>query len=75
MPGFPGEVAIQIIEKEIGKPINEIYDDFDPKPLAAASLGQVHVAKLNGKQVAIKIQRTGLKELFDMDLKNIKTLG
>jgi hypothetical protein len=38
-------------------------------------VGQVHTAVLNGKQLAIKIQRQGLKELFDMDLKNIKVLA
>ena len=74
VPGFSGEIAIQIIEKEFGKPINQLFDSFDVNPLAAASLGQVHRAVINGTQVAVKIQRQGLEELFDMDLKNIKTL-
>ena len=75
VPGFPGDVAVQVIEKELGKPINELYDSFDKTPIAAASLGQVHIAQLNGKKVAVKVQRQGLKELFDMDLKNIKVLA
>lgn len=75
VPGFPGDVAIATIEKELGKPISELYDTFDPEPLAAASLGQVHIATLNGKKLAVKIQRKGLKNLFDMDLKNIKVLA
>lgn len=75
MPGFPGEVSVKIIEKEFGKPIDQIFESFDIVPIAAASLGQVHVATLNGKKVAVKIQRQGLRDLFDMDLKNIKVLA
>lgn len=43
--------------------------------MAAASLGQVHTAIYKGKKVAIKVQRAGLKELFDVDLKNLKKLA
>jgi predicted unusual protein kinase regulating ubiquinone biosynthesis (AarF/ABC1/UbiB family) len=75
VPGFPGEVAIELIEKEFNKPISQIYDTFNATPIAAASLGQVHLATLNGKKLAIKVQRQGLKQLFDMDLKNIKVLA
>jgi hypothetical protein len=75
VPGFPGDQAVSIIEQQFGKPITELYDTFDRKPLAAASLGQVHEATLNGKKLAVKVQRQGLKRLFDMDLKNIKVLA
>ncbi|KAL1527165.1 hypothetical protein AB1Y20_015845 [Prymnesium parvum] len=75
VPGFGGDKAVAIIEKELGKPIGEIFATFDKKPMAAASLGQVHRATLkNGQQVAVKVQRAGLKELFDTDLKNLKVL-
>ncbi len=75
VPGFSGELAVDVIEAELGKPINEVYDSFDPVPIAAASLGQVHRAVYRGRQVAIKVQRAGLKELFDLDLKNFRALA
>ena len=44
-------------------------------PIAAASLGQVHLARLDGQRVVVKVQRPGLKELFDIDLKNLRVLA
>lgn len=75
VPAFSGTRAIEVIENEFGKPVSEIFDQFDEHPIAAASLGQVHRAVLNGQDVAVKIQRAGLKELFDVDLKNLKVLA
>mmetsp|Transcript_10521 Transcript_10521/g.23356 ORF Transcript_10521/g.23356 Transcript_10521/m.23356 type:complete len:700 (+) Transcript_10521:107-2206(+) len=75
VPGFPGDLAVSIIERELGRPIDQLYDSFDRNPIAAASLGQVHRATLNGRQLAVKVQRQGLKDLFDMDMKNIKVLA
>jgi predicted unusual protein kinase regulating ubiquinone biosynthesis (AarF/ABC1/UbiB family) len=74
VPGFGGDRAVQIIEKELGKPIGQIFDSFEREPIAAASLGQVHKAVYKGTAVAVKVQRAGLKELFDTDLKNLKVL-
>jgi len=74
VPGFGGERAVQIIEKELGRPIADVFDSFEKEPIAAASLGQVHRAVYMGKPVAVKVQRAGLKELFDTDLKNLKVL-
>lgn len=75
VPGFSAERAIEVIEKEFGRPIDEVFEEFEHVPIAAASLGQVHRAVVNGERVAVKIQRAGLKELFDVDLKNLKLLA
>jgi len=75
VPGFNGKRAKDIVSKELGRPCDEIFKNFSEKPLAAASLGQVHTAMYKGKKVAIKVQRAGLKELFDVDLKNLQKLS
>lgn len=76
VPGFSGARAKDIVARELGvKSVDDLFTDFSDRPLAAASLGQVHTAFLNGSKVAIKVQRAGLKELFDVDLKNLKTLA
>lgn len=75
VPAFSGARAKEIVSEELGKPVDEIFTDFSEKPLKAASLGQVHTAFYNGKKVAVKVQRAGLKELFDVDLKNLRKLA
>ncbi|CAN6244832.1 unnamed protein product [Urochloa humidicola] len=75
VPPFPSETAVKIVEEELGKSVNQIFDRFDFDPIAAASLGQVHRACLNGQEVVIKVQRPGLKELFDIDLKNLRVIA
>jgi predicted unusual protein kinase regulating ubiquinone biosynthesis (AarF/ABC1/UbiB family) len=75
VPGFPGARAKEIVSKELGRPCDDIFSNFSPQPLKAASLGQVHTAYYKGQKVAIKVQRAGLKELFDVDLKNLKKLA
>jgi len=75
VPGFDGKRAVEIVETDLGSSIENLFDAFDETPIAAASLGQVHLAVLKGEQVAVKIQRQGLKDLFDVDLKNLKVLA
>jgi len=75
VPGFSGKRAKEIVSKELGKPCDQVFKDFSAEPLAAASLGQVHTATYKGKKVAVKVQRAGLKELFDVDLNNLKKLA
>ena len=69
VPPFPYEKTRQIIETELGKPIGEMFPYFETTPLAAASLGQVHRARLaTGEDVVVKVQRPGLLKLFAIDL-------
>jgi len=75
VPGFSGARAREIISRELGRPCDSVYKSFSDEPIAAASLGQVHTATYKGKKVAVKVQRAGLKELFDVDLKNLKKLA
>ena len=75
VPGFSGRRAKDIVTRELGKPCDSVFADFSMEPLAAASLGQVHTATYKGRKVAIKVQRAGLRELFDVDLKNLKKLA
>ncbi|CAN0912068.1 Protein ACTIVITY OF BC1 COMPLEX KINASE 8, chloroplastic [Linum grandiflorum] len=72
VPPFPSETALSIVEEELGAPVEDIFDRFDYEPIAAASLGQVHRARLKGQEVVLKVQRPGLKDLFDIDLKNLR---
>lgn len=76
VPAFPYEQVSAIIEEELGRPVSQLFDKFDSIPLAAASLGQVHKAKLyNGDEVVVKIQRPGLKQLFTIDLAILKQIA
>ncbi|KAL5555880.1 hypothetical protein UlMin_038116 [Ulmus minor] len=75
VPPFPSETSVSIVEQELGAPVNDIFDRFDYEPIAAASLGQVHRARLKGQEVVIKVQRPGLKDLFDIDLKNLRVIA
>lgn len=69
VPAFSGKRARAILEEELGKPMDQLFSEFDDVPLAAASLGQVHRATtIDGQTVAIKVQRDKLKEMYDLDL-------
>jgi predicted unusual protein kinase regulating ubiquinone biosynthesis (AarF/ABC1/UbiB family) len=70
VPAFSSQEAINMIELELGKPVQFIYKEFDFNPLAAASLGQVHKATLySNEEVVVKVQRPGLEALFNLDFK------
>lgn len=75
VPGFSGKRAKEIVSEELGVKCDKIFKNFSKEPLKAASLGQVHTADYKGQKVAIKVQRAGLKELFDGDLKNLRKLA
>lgn len=67
---FSGVVAEQMVVTELGAPIEAVFSRFDRQPIAAASIGQVHVGWLraSGAKVAIKIQRPGIAERVNIDL-------
>lgn len=77
VPSFPSDIAFATIERELGKPVNDIYDDITPEPVAAASLGQVYKAKLKstGETVAVKVQRPGVLETVSLDLYLARQIG
>ncbi len=66
---FPYEDARRIVTEELGRPPEEIFDSFDPRPLATASVGQVYVAYLKGRKVAVKVQRPRVQVEFAGDLR------
>jgi len=73
---FPYEDVELIIERELGAKINKIFSDFDPKPLAAASLGQVHRAALHdGRPVVVKIQRPNITKQIEGDFAALEEIG
>ncbi len=69
VPSFPFEQARAIVEKELGGKLTDIFLEFNEKPLAAGSIGQVHLARLkDGTQVAVKVQRPKIRPSIEMDL-------
>jgi ubiquinone biosynthesis protein len=57
------------IEKDLGRPLEACFDDFDPRPLASASIGQVHRARLkSGEHVVVKVQHPDVPRKFQVDL-------
>src|SRR5919199_1211376 len=71
----PPEV-VRIIAEELGVRISKAFAEFEPTPLAAASLGQVHRAKLrSGRRVAVKVQRPGVREQVLQDLDALASIG
>ena len=67
-PLAPGE-AERVITAAEGQTVDELFEEFDPKPLAAASLGQVHRARYQGQDVVVKVLRPGVDDLVQRDLK------
>jgi len=66
---FPFEQAERVIEDELGNTLERLFLDFEPTPVAAASIGQVHRATLpNGRSVAVKVQRPGAPRQIEADL-------
>ena len=76
VPPFPGTVAVATIERAYGRPMAEVFAEFDTTPLAAASIAQVHVARLlDGKEVVVKVLRPGMRDWIQRDLEVLYALA
>ncbi len=80
-PPMASDLAIATVERELGRSIDEAFVEFDPVPINAASIGQVHRAIIidpdsgNERAVAVKVQYPGVDEAITADLKNADMLG
>jgi ubiquinone biosynthesis protein len=76
VPPFPGAIARQSVESAYQRPVSEMFAEFDETPLAAASIAQVHVARLtDGREVVVKVLRPGMQEQIQLDLEVLHALA
>ena len=75
VPPMSPELAARVVTEELGRPPEQAFATWDPEPIAAASIGQVHRAiTLDGRAVAVKVQYPGIAETFAADLGNVALL-
>jgi predicted unusual protein kinase regulating ubiquinone biosynthesis (AarF/ABC1/UbiB family) len=75
-PPMTAELALETLEHELGQPAESVFAEFEHEPFAAASIGQVHAARLHdGRAVAVKIQYPGVASAIESDLKNAELLA
>ena len=76
VPPFPAEQVIEILESSYGSPVDDVFGHLDRKPLAAASVAQVHKAELpDGTEVVVKVLRPGVQERIERDLEVMRTVA
>jgi ubiquinone biosynthesis protein len=76
VPPFPGVVARAMIERAYGEPLDRHLCAFEETPLAAASIAQVHTARLaDGREVIVKVLRPGMKAMIELDLEVLYTIA
>lgn len=76
VPPVPTEAVVQEIERTFGRPLSELFRAFDPQPLASASIGQVHAARLQGgMDVVVKVRKPGIAETIEEDLAILAALA
>ncbi|MEC8077623.1 MAG: AarF/UbiB family protein, partial [Pseudomonadota bacterium] len=73
---FDGEIARKLIEDELGKNINDVFESFDSSPMASASIAQVHPAKLKtGEDVIVKVVRPDIRSKIIQDISLMKKIA
>lgn len=76
VPPFPGEQAQALIEKALGASVDKLFAEFDVRPLASASIAQVHAARLyDGSEVVVKVVRPGIGKTIDRDVQLLYTIA
>jgi ubiquinone biosynthesis protein len=76
VPPFENEVAVAAIERALARPLAEVFESFEETPLAAASIAQVHAARLkSGEEVVVKVLRPGMHEIIERDLEVLRALA
>jgi ubiquinone biosynthesis protein len=76
VPPVPADVIREVIEREFGQPVEAVFARFDDEPLASASIGQVHTARLfSGEEVVVKVQKPGVVEHVEIDLRLLLDLA
>jgi predicted unusual protein kinase regulating ubiquinone biosynthesis (AarF/ABC1/UbiB family) len=90
VPAEPADVMLPVIERELQRPISDLFDEFDPQPVAAASFGQAYLATLRPttdqskiqntkseilQRVVVKVQRPNLNAIVGTDLRSLKTIA
>lgn len=76
VPPEPSETVRRVVATELGAPLEELFADFDDDPIAAASVAQVHRARLHdGRSVAVKVRRPRLRRRFEIDLRLLRLLA
>lgn len=74
VPPHSFEIINRVIKKELGKPVHELFTEFNEVPIAAASIGQAHRAKIGTQEVVVKIQHPEIDKLAHIDLTIIERL-
>lgn len=75
VPPRPFPVIRRRVERQLGRPLTDIFAEFEEEPIASASLAQVHKAKLrDGRVVAVKVQYPGIQKIVEADLRNVRFL-
>jgi len=73
---MPFESVKEVVEKSLNKPLNEVFKELEPEPVAAGSLSQVHRAVLpDGTPVAVKVKRVGVESIIESDIQLLMTIA